>query len=293
VTQRIVIALDTTERSLDPVALGRLLARATGATAVLATVLPYHPAGEELGGRHTEAEQTLRELADSAGMPQAEVEVIGANVAARGLQALSERDETGLIVLGSTRRGPVGRLLVGGTGDRLLTGSACPVAIAPHGYAEGAPGALTRIGVAFDGSDEAQQALDAGIRLAEGSGAALRLITVAQRLAFGAVPPPHTGGLSSNEILRRGLRDSLETARARIPRHIEAEARFLEGSAVEVLSEESEDLDLLVTGSRGYGPRAAVLLGSTTHTLMRTAACPGLVLPRGASLQLGTALRRV
>jgi hypothetical protein len=33
-------------------------------------------------------------------------------------------------------------------------------------------------------------------------------------------------------------------------------------------------------------PRAAVLLGSTTHALMRTAACPGLVLPHGASLDL-------
>jgi nucleotide-binding universal stress UspA family protein len=48
----------------------------------------------------------------------------------------------------------------------------------------------------------------------------------------------------------------------------------------------SADLDLLVTGSRGYGPRAAVLLGSTTHALMRTATCPGLVLPRGLSLDL-------
>jgi nucleotide-binding universal stress UspA family protein len=43
----------------------------------------------------------------------------------------------------------------------------------------------------------------------------------------------------------------------------------------EALPEERAELDLLVTGSRGYGPRAAVLLGTTTHSLMRTAACPG------------------
>ena len=61
------------------------------------------------------------------------------------------------------------------------------------------------------------------------------------------------------------------------------EGRFLEGSAAEVLAGESTELDLLVTGSRRYGPRTAVLLGGTTHSLMRSAACPGLIVPRGAA----------
>jgi nucleotide-binding universal stress UspA family protein len=63
--------------------------------------------------------------------------------------------------------------------------------------------------------------------------------------------------------------------------------RFLEGTPGEALAEESSELDLLVTGSRGYGPRAAVLLGTTTHSLMRTAACPGLIAPREIGLDLG------
>jgi nucleotide-binding universal stress UspA family protein len=39
----------------------------------------------------------------------------------------------------------------------------------------------------------------------------------------------------------------------------------------------------MVVGSRGYGPRAAVLLGGVTHTVIRKAHCPVIVLPRGSS----------
>jgi nucleotide-binding universal stress UspA family protein len=43
----------------------------------------------------------------------------------------------------------------------------------------------------------------------------------------------------------------------------------------------SEGVDLMIVGSRGYGPLAAVLLGGVTHTFVRKAACPVIVLPRG------------
>ena len=54
------------------------------------------------------------------------------------------------------------------------------------------------------------------------------------------------------------------------------------GSAGHELAAQSERVDLMVVGSRGYGPRAAVLLGGVTHTLLRKAACPVVVLPRGS-----------
>ena len=64
------------------------------------------------------------------------------------------------------------------------------------------------------------------------------------------------------------------------------EGLFREGTADEVLTQESRDVDLLVLGSRGYGPRAAVLLGSTSTALTRTAACPVLVTPRETRFEL-------
>jgi nucleotide-binding universal stress UspA family protein len=286
---RIVIAVDASERSLDALALGRLLADSTAAPVVVMSVFPYDPLADPADDMYTRAREEARsilvELGEEAGLVAPDAQVIAGNFAARELQAVSERQATGVIVLGSTHRGRVGRLLPGGVGERLLTGAACPVAIAPRGYADDSPARLARIGVAFDGSDESRQALSAARQLARSSRAKLRVISVLERLTFGTVATGRTGGASINERLRAEQREALAEVVAEHPEE-EIEARVLEGSPGDVLAEESAGLDVLVTGSRGYGPRAAVLLGTTTHTLMRKAACPGLVLPRGTSLEL-------
>ena len=62
---------------------------------------------------------------------------------------------------------------------------------------------------------------------------------------------------------------------------IEVVGKLLEGDAAGLLERESEGLDLLVTGSRGYGPKRAVLVGSVSSELLRTAQCPVVVVPRG------------
>jgi nucleotide-binding universal stress UspA family protein len=49
-----------------------------------------------------------------------------------------------------------------------------------------------------------------------------------------------------------------------------------------VLAERSRELDLLVVGSRGYGPVRQVLIGGVSAELMRRAACPVLIVPRSA-----------
>jgi nucleotide-binding universal stress UspA family protein len=190
------------------------------------------------------------------------------------------------MVFGSTSRGPLGRLVPGTMGERLLAGAAAPLAMATRAYGERPAAALKWIGVGFDGSDEACHALEAGRLLAESSGARLRVISVFERLAFGGVATERTGGTSVNQLLRAELRNALDDALAKQPGELGVEGRFLEGSASEGLAEESPELDLLVVGFRGYGPRAAVLLGSTTHALIRKSACPGLVLPRGTRLDL-------
>jgi nucleotide-binding universal stress UspA family protein len=44
-----------------------------------------------------------------------------------------------------------------------------------------------------------------------------------------------------------------------------------------------------VCGSRGHGPLHTLLLGGTSHALVRRAACPVLVVPEGAEAELATA----
>ena len=49
----------------------------------------------------------------------------------------------------------------------------------------------------------------------------------------------------------------------------------------------------MVVGSRGYGPLKAVLLGGVSGQLIRSAACPVIVVPRGAAVDRRLAVRPV
>ena len=289
--KNIVIAIDTQERTLDALALGRLLAETTGVPARLVTVFPYaqlfaRADDPELVRLREESAETLSALGREVGFEHATAEVVAGNFAGRELQHITERPDTGLIVVGSTTRGPIGRLLIGGIGERLLAGAASPVAIAPRGYKDTAPERLAQIGVGVDGSEEAERALEAAVALSEKSGAALRVITAFQRLAFGGVGTAALPSASVNEAMRAQLRGIHENAVAAARERVEASGRFREGSADDVLLEESTDLDVLFVGSRGYGPIGAVLMGSATTALARGSAAPVLVTPRGTRFDL-------
>ncbi len=288
--RNIVIAVDAKEPTLDALALGHRLNEATGAPAVLVTVFAHHPLHDpehpELARVREEARDTLLELAHAEGLESADARVIPGNFAARELQRVTEEPETGLIVVGSTTRGPIGRLLIGGVGERLLAGGACPVAVAPHGYGEREASGLRCIGVGLDGSQEASYALGAAVTLATACGARIRAITVFARLAFGAAPTGALPGASANDLMRSELRAIHDEAIAGVPAGVETESRFVDGSADEVLVAESADVDLLIVGSRGYGPVGAVLLGSASTALARAASCPVIVTPRETAFDL-------
>jgi len=58
----------------------------------------------------------------------------------------------------------------------------------------------------------------------------------------------------------------------------------LEGAPADVLAEIGpQDADVIVTGSRGYGPVRRVLLGGVANRLVRHARVPVIVVPRGES----------
>ncbi|MFJ2054815.1 universal stress protein [Streptomyces sp. NPDC087908] len=70
----------------------------------------------------------------------------------------------------------------------------------------------------------------------------------------------------------------------------------LDGSVTDALPSAARGARLLVTGSRGHGGFASLLLGSTSRTLAATAPCPLVVVPheaRTAALGSGAAAGRV
>ena len=212
--------------------------------------------------------------------------------AARALHEAAEERDAGLLVVGSTGRGTVGRVLPGSTAERLMHGAPCPIAIVPHGWQAGE--GLGTLGVAFVDSDEGHEALRGAYALARRAGATLRVLTAVK-------PGIRTtyGGLQAGGDVQRGrgetdvegelrvraeagLRDAIAALGDDVP--VETDA-FVEDPA-DVLIGVSQNLDLLICGSRGYGPMRAVLLGGVSRRLAAEAHCPVIVLPRGVAASL-------
>jgi len=91
----------------------------------------------------------------------------------RGLHELCETIGADLLVVGSSRPGLLGRVLLGDDTCAALNGSPCAIAVAPAGYVA-EPAAMREIGVGYDGSSESAHALQFGRTLALELGAKLR-----------------------------------------------------------------------------------------------------------------------
>ena len=286
----IIVGVDESQGSIDAIALASRLAGITGSELMLVNVFPYdlHPsraanrAFEEYLRR--DSNDLLERRRSSLGDKTVEVRAIPDVSSARGLHELAEQENAGLVVVGSTHTGRAGRVLPGSTAERLLHGSPCPVAVAPKGYAQRSSDELAVIGCGYDASLSAAHALETAHRLAVATGARLRVIRVFKPLAFDTPPDSVLmGGMASyNDTLHERATRELESAIATIDAEPGVEAEFTVGDPGKLLAEASEQLDLLVVGSRGYGPMHAVMVGGVSGRLVREAACPVIVFPRSA-----------
>jgi nucleotide-binding universal stress UspA family protein len=284
----ILVGIDGSEGAQDALAFAQRLAGPAGASLRLASVFRYSDMPSRVYDK--EWRETLRDeaqvmldraAASAEGVPVA-TDALANMSPPHALHSLAEEVGAAMVVVGSTHRGPVGRVLPGSTAERLLHGSPCPVAIVPHGYAARGAGPIKTVAAAYNGSDESAAAVAAACRMARRFGAALRVIRVFDATHVGA-PALMTvpGYVVANPDYEAEQREGLERVVAALPDDVRAEAVFVAGSAATELAAQSADVDLMVVGSRGYGPLAAVLLGGLTHALVRKAACPLVVLPRG------------
>lgn len=205
---------------------------------------------------------------------------------ARALSVVSDRHHPDLVTLGSSRRGRIGRVLLGSTAESLTHGSSVPVAVAPRGYADAAPRRIEALAVGFDGREESGRALEVAADLALRHEALLRVVAVVEPSvgtvdvvgeAWGALSGEGLGGRTGR------LREAAQTALAeREARGLEVEVEVRQGGAAgELLAACERGIDLLVLGSRGYGPLSRVLLGSVSSRVTSEAPCPVLIAARG------------
>jgi nucleotide-binding universal stress UspA family protein len=297
-TGAVVVGFDGSDPAEDALTLGVRLAHAAGDRLVVAAVFP----GEyESGMGRVDAEwvaymrEQAREVLDHArGLlgdePGAELRAVGSSSAARGLHELAEAESATTIVVGSTSRAPRRRMFPGSTGEGLLHGSSSPVAVAPRGLREHPPRELRTVACAFVDTPDAHEALKGAAALAGRIHARLRVLSVVGRVAEFSVFAKTDSERAFTAEMRSSFQAALDRAVASLPGNLDVDAELLEGDPVETLAALDErDTDVLVCGSRSYGPVRRVLLGGVASRLVRRAAAPIIVVPRGAGAALAGA----
>jgi nucleotide-binding universal stress UspA family protein len=206
---------------------------------------------------------------------QADLVGVLASSPGRGLHEQVEKQDADLLVVGSCSRSSFGRAMLGDDTRAALNGAACAVAIASRGFAQRSE-PIARIGVAYNGSPESETALAVARQLATRTGATLHALEVVSlpSVAYAGIAAPAIG---------ETIDALLEEASTRMQQLSGVEGRAAFGLTGEELAAFSGEVDLLVVGSRGYGPAKRLVLGSTSNYLERHARCSLLVLPRLAS----------
>jgi nucleotide-binding universal stress UspA family protein len=285
----LIVGVDGSERAADALALSARLAE-PGQRLVLAHVHPYGQLSDLLSAEdyarlvREVAERTLSAAQDTL-HPTTEraMKLVANRSPAAGLHDLAAEQGAALIVVGSSHRSAVGRVFAGSVAESVLAGAPVPVAVAAQGLA-GSQDNLGIVGCGFDGSPEAGEALGWAADIARRRRARVEVLAVHARVAFGGVSTAGAIGYqSANDTIRRMLEKRMSDAIASLGDTVAVSGRLLDGDPATELVKASTELDVLVLGSRGYGPIRTVLLGSVSRTLVREGACSVVVLPRGAS----------
>jgi nucleotide-binding universal stress UspA family protein len=133
------------------------------------------------------------------------------------------------------------------------------------------------VGAGYTETPEGRAALDLARKLGDARGArvsALEVITIPTYAYTGLVAP--TFGEDLDRVLA--------AANKRLALLSGVDARSVYGLTGEELASFGAELDLLVVGSRSYGPLRRLVLGGTSNYLERHARCSLLVLTRAEAI---------
>jgi nucleotide-binding universal stress UspA family protein len=279
---RIVVGYAGDRAGRDGVLLACQLAKLTGAE--LTVVFPYHPLFATVTGDVAEAQahSELKALrGDDPVLARARFRWSNASWPIHALHEIAAEQHVDVIVLGAAPERLERRHVE--LMERVIHGAPCRVAVAPAGYADRRHTTLLRVGVGFADTIEGRAAICEGCELVARGGGELSIIAASglsgMLVSYAAMSPAlHAAEADMHEEMRA----SVERVTGEIPQAQGSRVRVIDGEPSRVLLAASGELDLLVLGSRGYGPLRCVLLGSVSSAVARDAACPVLVLPRPA-----------
>jgi nucleotide-binding universal stress UspA family protein len=280
----IVVGVDGREGGRDALSLAGRLALTAGGELIAVRVLPFDYYVSRAGSppysslAEQDARRELEQALDEADLT-ATLRVLGDTSPARALHRVAEESRADLIVVGSTHHSAIGRVFAGDDAAGTVHGSPCPVAVAPRGLAGQEWPQVARIGVGYDAGPEATQALAFAARLASESEAALAVRSV----VAGPVNAVDFSAYDGDWLDRSKSVAEDRLAKALSGLDVAATGDVAVGVPADELVELSKDVDLVVLGSRGWGPVRRTMAGSTAAAVMRRAHAPVIVLPRGAA----------
>ena len=269
----VIVGVDGRPNSRDAVELARQLLAQDGRMTLVNVHHDLRFAGQKFASAERERSIELLTRERDAAELDAEIVAVAASSVGAGLHRVAEQRDAELLVVGSCSRGPLGRLLLGDDRRASLDGATCAVAVAPSHYARGLR-PFARIGVAYDGSPESVRALELARQVAAQHHSAISALTVVSipSYSYGTV-----AAIDWNSVVELRMSE----AREEFAGLADVDGRVVRGIPAEELARWSAGVDLLVVGSRGYGPLRRVAFGSTSEHLARTTSCPLIVLRRG------------
>jgi len=272
----------------DVLTFARMWSRASGRPLQVVTVYPSRyfigigrTDAEWVSYNRAEAENLLAEAREFVTDDvTVEYQPVAAESASRGLHdAMVAAGPGATVIVGSRKTRGVRRTALGSTAGRLLQGAPGPVTLVPWDYETGTADQIRRVAVAFVDTPDGRTALTGAQAMATELSAQLTVITVLPDTRVSpAMGEPHRFADEQREAFRAALENSLRGSDS----SLSARTKLLEGPVVDTLADlGSEDYDVLVCGSRGYGPARSVLLGGVSSRLLRQARLPVVVVPRG------------
>lgn len=292
--KHIVVGCDGSPQGRDAVALGAAIASATDATLSLVCVLsPSLLPVFEVSDRKTLRAQAMRVLRRERDQlaPHAHVQTIVDFSVSRALRHCAERWHADLVILGSGHPDR-GHAAIGRRSRRLLYDAPFALGIAARGIGEHRL-RVQSVGVGYDAGPEAEAALHTAARLARAADARL----VVRRIVEDRIPAfTDEEWLVQRDwnhahIWEHAREKALAEAKAAASRlDIGADVSASVGDPGYELRALSETVDLLLVGSRRWGPIARLVTGGVGETLVADASCSIIIVPRPARRR--TAARR-
>lgn len=294
-TQRILVAVDLSDASIEALKAARVMANARGATLAvvhvaggLSDVQPFFPQSFGVDGPHAlEIQRVAREALD-----RRVSEVEGCSDVERFFEVgkpyaeivrRAEAWHADLVVVGSHGRTGISRALLGSVAEHVVRIAHCAVLVSRP---------LRGSGVVMAATDLSDPSLPAIARAAEEARLRRAQVVVMHAVEsslasygaplaalFGSTVP--TPSAEDQEQLRAMLVTLLGDAMRRFG--VEGDPLVLDGGTVSsvIRATEERQADLLVIGTHGRTGISRLLLGSVAEKLVRLAACSVLVVRNG------------